>query len=42
MGYFEKREDIEYIHTRKKTIEERLYLLEKKIDIIIKELNNKK
>ena len=42
MGYFEDKEQLKYIHSSKKTIEERLYLLEKKVDIIIKELKNKK
>ena len=42
MGYFEQKEKIKYIHTNKKSIEERLYLLEKKVDIISKKLNNKK
>tara|TARA_Y100001938_G_scaffold33092_1_gene45408 strand:+ start:2942 stop:3070 length:129 start_codon:yes stop_codon:yes gene_type:complete len=42
MSYFEEKEKVKYIHTSKKSIEERLYLLERKIDIIIKKLNNKK
>ena len=42
MGYFETREDVKYIETKKKTIQERLLLLEKKVEIIIDKLNNKK
>ena len=42
MGYFETREDVKYIEIKKKSIEERLLLLEKKVDIIIGKLNNKK
>ena len=42
MSYFEERKKVKYIHTSKKSIEERLYLLEIKVDIIIKELKNKK
>ena len=42
MGYFEERENVKYMHSSKKTIEERLYLLEKKVDIIINKLKNKK
>ena len=42
MGYFEEKDNIKYMHSSKKTIEERLYLLEKKVDIIINKLKNKK
>ena len=42
MNYFEKKENVKYLHTSKKSIEERLYLLEKKVDIIINKLNNSK
>ena len=42
MGYFEEKDNIKYMHSSKKTIEERLYLLEKKVDIILKKLNNKR
>ena len=42
MPYFEERKDINYIHSSKKNIEQRLYLLEKKVDIIIGKLNKKK
>jgi len=42
MSYFEKKEKIKYIHTSKKSIEERLYLLERKVDIIIRQLKDKK
>ena len=42
MKYFETREDVKYIEVKKKSIEERLLLLEKKVDIILYKLNNKK
>jgi hypothetical protein len=42
MSYFESKQKVKYIHTSKKSIEERLYLLERKIDIIIRELKDKK
>ena len=42
MGYFEEKEKVKYIHTSKKSIEERLYLLEKKVDILIEKLKDKK
>ena len=42
MGYFEDKQQLKYIHSSKKTIEERLYLLERKVDIIIKKLNKSK
>ena len=42
MEYFDRREDVKYIEIKKKAIEERLLLLEKKVDIIIRKLNNKK
>ena len=42
MGYFEDKEQLKYIHSSKKTIEERLYLLERKVDIIIRKLNKLK
>ena len=42
MKYFEERKDVDYIYTSKKNIEQRLFLLEKKVDIIIRKLNNKK
>ena len=42
MSYFKTREDVEFIETKERTIEERLLLLEKKVDIIIRKLNNKK
>ena len=42
MSYFEEKEQVKYIHSSKKTIEERLYLLERKVDIIIRKLNKLK
>ena len=42
MQYFEERKDVEYIYTSKKNKEQRLYLIDKKVDIIIRKLNNKK
>ena len=42
MAYFEEKERLKYIHTNEKSIEERLYLLEKKVDIKIRKLKNKK
>ncbi len=42
MSYFEQKERLKYIHSSKKTIEERLYLVEKKVDIIIRKLNKLK
>jgi len=42
MSYFEEEEKVKYIHTNKKSVEERLYLLERKLDIIIRELKDKK
>ena len=42
MTYFENKEDVIYIEKHKKSIEERLLLLEKKVDIILKKLNNKR
>lgn len=42
MGYFEIREDVKYIEKeRKKTIEERLLILEKRVEILEK-INRKK
>tara|TARA_R110002012_G_scaffold320669_1_gene544943 strand:- start:328 stop:456 length:129 start_codon:yes stop_codon:yes gene_type:complete len=42
MTYYEKRRDVKYIEKRKKTWEERFLILEKKVDIIIQKLNDKK
>ena len=42
MGYFEEKENIKYISANKKNIEERLYLIELKINIIMQKLNKKK
>lgn len=42
MKYFEEKEDIKYIEKSKIRIEQRLLLLEKKVDIIINKLNDKK
>ena len=42
MGYFETREDVKYIEKeRKKTIEERFLILEKRVEILEK-INRKK
>lgn len=42
MGYFEKRKDVKYIEIeRKKTMEERFLLLEKRVEIL-ERLNRKK
>ena len=35
MSYFEERKDINYIYVSKKNREKRLYLIDKKVDIII-------
>ena len=42
MAYYEEKKDIEYIEKRKKSWEERFLILEKKVDIIIQKLNDKK
>tara|TARA_Y100000310_G_scaffold310432_1_gene355671 strand:+ start:399 stop:527 length:129 start_codon:yes stop_codon:yes gene_type:complete len=42
MEYFEKKENVKYIYTYKRSMEKRFYLLEKKVDIIINKLNNRK
>ena len=42
MTYYEEKKCIKYIEKRKQSIEERFLILEKKVDIIIQKLNNKK
>lgn len=42
MTYYEDKKGIKYIEKRKQSIEERFLILEKKVDIIIQKLNNKK
>ena len=39
MAYFEERKDVLYINKHKRSIKERLCLIEKKIDIITQKLN---
>ena len=42
MSYFEEIKNIKYIHTKKKSTKDILYLLVKKVDAIKEKLNNKK
>ena len=42
MTYYEEKKGFKYIEKRKQSIEERFLILEKKVDIIIQKLNNKK
>ena len=39
--YFNSRKDIKYIEKKKKSIDERLLILEQKIDLIINKLKDK-
>ena len=42
MKYYEQKKDIKYIEKKEKSWEERFLILEKKVDIVIRKLNDKK